>query len=309
MWQFGMKSRYRKASYHDYSAVLVVLIVAALLIVLGVPFARDDRDKTAGTLSATSPSRTEFSTVYSAALGREMPLDVFLPPGYDASEERYPVLYMLHGMGGTNKEWEYYGLFDEAARLIGTGEIIPYIIVLPQGDYGYWVDQANGGPRWGEYVAREIVAVVDRRYRTLPQASARAVGGLSMGADGALQLALNYPDVFSVVGAHSPVLKPYGDAPEFFGDVVYFEAHYPVTLVGLQPEIAKNLTVTIDVGDVDIWLSNAEAFHEQLLSLGIRHEWHVWTGEHNAEYWTAHVVDNLRFYSAALQTVAPAATR
>ncbi|MGE0059025.1 MAG: alpha/beta hydrolase, partial [Dehalococcoidia bacterium] len=292
MSQAPMKLRSRRPGYHDYSAVLIVLIVAALLIVLDVPFGGG---KSSEKLAGTTPSRTEFSTLYSAALGREMPLDVFLPPGYDSSDQRYPVLYMLHGMGGTNKEWEYYGLFEEAGRLMRAGEMIPFIVVLPQGDYGYWVDQANGGPRWGEYVAREVVAEVDRRYRTLPDPSARAVGGLSMGADGALQLALNNPDVFSVVGAHSPVLKPYGDAPEFFGDVVYFEAHYPVTLVQFQTEVAKRLTISIDVGDVDIWLTNAVAFHEELNRLGVRHEWHVWPGEHNAEYWTAHVVDNLRF--------------
>lgn len=306
MSQAPMKLRSRRPGYHDYSAVLIVLIVAALLIVLDVPFGGG---KSSEKLAGTTPSRTEFSTLYSAALGREMPLDVFLPPGYDSSDQRYPVLYMLHGMGGTNKEWEYYGLFEEADRLMRAGEMIPFIVVLPQGDYGYWVDQANGGPRWGEYVAREVVAEVDRRYRTLPDPSARAVGGLSMGADGALQLALNNPDVFSVVGAHSPVLKPYGDAPEFFGDVVYFEAHYPVTLVQFQTEVAKRLTISIDVGDVDIWLTNAVAFHEELNRLGVRHEWHVWPGEHNAEYWTAHVVDNLRFYGAALQRSMPAATR
>lgn len=306
MSQAPMKLRSRRPGYHDYSAVLIVLIVAALLIVLDVPFGGG---KSSEKLAGTTPSRTEFSTLYSAALGREMPLDVFLPPGYDSSDQRYPVLYMLHGMGGTNKEWEYYGLFEEADRLMRAGEMIPFIVVLPQGDYGYWVDQANGGPRWGEYVAREVVAEVDRRYRTLPDPSARAVGGLSMGADGALQLALNNPDVFSVVGAHSPVLKPYGDAPEFFGDVVYFEAHYPVTLVQFQTEVTKRLTISIDVGDVDIWLTNAVAFHEELNRLGVRHEWHVWPGEHNAEYWTAHVVDNLRFYGAALQRSMPAATR
>jgi S-formylglutathione hydrolase FrmB len=299
MRQLITRNRQRKESYHDYSALLLVLVVAAVLIVLGVPFGRDSDidDPTAG----RATSRTEYATLYSAALGREMPFNVFLPQGYDGSFERYPVLYMLHGMGGTNKEWEYYGLFEEAGRLMRTGEIAPFIIVLPQGDFGYWVDQADGGPRWSEYVVQEVVAEVDRRYRTLNEASARAIGGLSMGADGALQLALNNPEVFSVVGAHSPVLKPFGAAPEFFGDVSYFEARYPVTLVQQQTEVARRLTISIDVGDVDVWLGNAEAFHEQLLVLGVGHEWHVWSGSHDAEYWSAHVVDNLRFYSAAFQ--------
>jgi enterochelin esterase-like enzyme len=120
-----------------------------------------------------------------------------------------------------------------------------------------------------------------------------------MGADGALQLALNYPDVFGIAGAHSPVLRPYEIAPEYYGSRERFERFYPVTLAERGPEVASALRILIDVGSEDGWFGNTAAFHEELVSLGVPHEWQVWPGEHNAAYWTAHVPDDLRFYGAA----------
>jgi hypothetical protein len=136
-------------------------------------------------------SRVERSVFHSAALGREIAYTIYLPSGYDESTQNsYPTLYMLHGMGGHNTEWEGYGLLDAADKLIATGEIAPIIIVLPQGDQSYWVDWADGGPTWGLYLARDVVQHIDARFRTVANPSGRAVGGLSMGAHGALQVAL-----------------------------------------------------------------------------------------------------------------------
>lgn len=235
----------------------------------------------------------------SEILGRWLPLTVLLPPGYDAADYRYPVLYMLHGLSSTNEEWLWYGIDTTAGGLMSSGELPPFIIVLPQGDDGYWMDHAYGGPSWGQYVAREVVALVDARYRTLQTPRARAVGGLSMGADGAVQLALNFPDVFGIAGAHSPVFRTYDIAPTYYGDRAYFEAHYPPALTMAHPEVARSLAISIDVGDADEWLANARGFHDLLTSLGIEHRWQVWPGVHNADYWAQHLPDNLRFYAAA----------
>jgi S-formylglutathione hydrolase FrmB len=72
--------------------------------------------------------------------------------------------------------------------------------VLLKGDQSYWVDWADDGPAWGLYSARDVVQHVDASFRTLTDPASRAVGGLSMGGHGALQLALTYPGVFGVVG-------------------------------------------------------------------------------------------------------------
>src|SRR5437867_3133913 len=163
----------------------------------------------AGVETAPKPD-VRTVTFKSLALGRAMPYSISLPPGYAPSKRVYPVLYMLHGMSGTNDEWREYGIFDAADRMIRSGEIRPLIIVLPQGDKAYWVDHAlpTDQEAWGRYMAKDVVADVDARYRTVADLAHRAIGGVSMGAHGAVQLALNYPDTFSIVGAHSLVLLP-----------------------------------------------------------------------------------------------------
>ncbi|TMC35023.1 MAG: hypothetical protein E6J24_04710, partial [Chloroflexi bacterium] len=100
-----------------------------------------------------------------------------------------------------------------------SGDIRPLIIVLPQGDKAYWVDHAlpTDQEAWGRYMAKDVVADVDARYRTVADLAHRAIGGVSMGAHGAVQLALNYPDTFSIVGAHSLVLRRFDTAPWYFG--------------------------------------------------------------------------------------------
>jgi enterochelin esterase-like enzyme len=255
------------------------------------------------TLSSVPSTRFEVHSVtfFSQDLQREMPYITFLPPGYGAGSERYPVLYMLHGLSGTDAEWTWYGIFDTADRMMRDGSIPRFIIVLPQGDDSYWVDH-DGGPAWGKYLAFDVVRDVDTRYRTIPEARARALAGLSMGADGSLQAAINFPQQFGTAVANSPVLRPYELASTFYGDLGYFDEHYPVTLVQYYPDVARGLNIEIDVGSADPWFDNALEFHQELDALGIAHEWHVWPGTHDAAYWTARVPDDLRFVGDAFET-------
>lgn len=247
------------------------------------------------------PSRIETGTFPSAALQRVMPYATYLPAGYDAdAQTRYPVLYLLHGLSGSNEEWQQYAVPQAADQLIESGEIPPLLIVFPQGDQAYWVDHANGGPRWGLYSARDVVREIDARYRTLANRRYRAVGGLSMGADGALQLSLNYPDAFGVAGAHSPVLRRFGDAPSYFGDQAQFAARDPYTLALARPQVARTITLWIDIGEGDPWRPRILAFHDALTAAGIPHTLREYPGSHSAEYWSSHAPDYLRFYGAAL---------
>jgi enterochelin esterase-like enzyme len=287
-------------------------LAAALLTLGGViaecaflPPRRRARAVAPGELAPVTPPflwpRTQQRSFPSELLSRVMPYSVYLPPGYDAAPSaRYPVLYMLHGLGGDYTEWAHYGLLVQADRLMQRGDIPPFLIVLPEGDRAYWVDHANGGLAWGSYVAREVVAEIDDRFRTKADRAHRAIGGVSMGAHGALQLALNFPGTFGIVGAHTPVLRPHAEAPPYFGSPEYFAAHTPVSLVRRYPDTARMLVIWIDIGLQDRWFPQAARFHEELLALRVPHEWHVYPGGHTGLYWGAHIDDYLHFYGPAL---------
>ena len=270
---------------------------AALPPALVAP-ATDDLPKADAPLAALSS--VERHTFTSAALGQTMPYYAYLPPGYGESGRRYPVLYLLHGMGGSYEEWRSLGAFDAADRMIRAGEIDPVVIVLPQGDRAYWVDHANGGAAWGRYTASDLVAEIDGRYRTLADASGRAIGGLSMGAHGALQLALNYPGTFGVVGAHSLVLRRPETAPAYFGDPADFAKRDPMTLVTAKADIARSVSLWIDIGEQDPWSPLARQFNTVLDGLQIRHEWRIGPGDHSAAYWSGNLPRYLRYYDRAL---------
>ncbi len=148
-------------------------------------------------------SQLYIASYQSAIMGETMPFMIYLPPGYASSGQRYPVLYLLHGWGGDHGEWSWFGTQNTADTLIRAGAISPIIIVTPEGDKAYWFNHF-GGPRWGDYAALEFVDYIDRNFRTLARRESRAIGGLSMGGQGALSLGIRHADRFALVGLRSP---------------------------------------------------------------------------------------------------------
>jgi enterochelin esterase-like enzyme len=227
-----------------------------------------------------------------------MPYFIYLPPGYDEEGRRYPVLYMLHGNSGHYEEWAAYGLIDRADRMITTREILPMIIVLPQGDFSYWVNLVPDGPAYGDYLWGDLVRHIDATYRVLPDREHRAVGGLSMGGTGALVQAFRNPDIFGVVGAHSPSLPAEGER-EFLGMRGQYARRAPIPLAERVPRL-NDLKIWIDVGDQDDWIDRVGLLHDALEARGIDHQLNVFPGDHDGDYWSRHLRDYLLFYATAL---------
>ncbi|HSF52292.1 MAG TPA: alpha/beta hydrolase-fold protein [Algoriphagus sp.] len=144
-------------------------------------------------------------------------LTVYLPPDYDQGIQRYPVIYVLHGYGGTdsimmNKWINFKLLMDEG---ISTGIIRPMIVVAPnsmtklQGSF-YTNSSVTGN--WADYIAKDVVQYMDSNFRTIADRNSRGLCGHSMGGNGALKLGMQYADTFSAVYALSPaVLNWHGD--------------------------------------------------------------------------------------------------
>ena len=138
---------------------------------------------------------------------------VYLPPGYDESlDHRYPVIYLLHGVLDSPHVWVepvYDGMTIQATMdsLIAAGEIGPAIVVMPNGRNAYGGSYYANSPvtgNWADFIARDLVAHVDATYRTIPARESRAILGHSMGGLGAIRLAMDYPEVFSVAWGMNP---------------------------------------------------------------------------------------------------------
>lgn len=257
---------------------------------------------TAGSASrATSSGYLKDGAFYSEALGRTMPYGIYLPPSYDsAPNRRYPVVYMLHGVGGHYSEWVAYGLPESAEDLIWNGEIQPVILVMPQGDQSYFVNHVGTDEiRWGDYITFDLVAHIDAAYRTIPQPSSRAIGGLSMGGFGALQLSFRHPEIFGVAGAHSPALRAIAQLSDIIVTPNENAEFDPLELAKtLNPAYAPK--VWVDTGVEDEWAERVMLLGRILDGRGIPHQIQLLPGQHTADYWTAHAADYMRFYTHAL---------
>ncbi len=161
---------------------------------------------------------------HSDTIGTDRRLTVYTPAGYDgAGERRYPVLYLLHGMGGDENAWTELG---RAAQIldnkIAAGEAEPMIVVMTNGNVD--TPAAPGESHLGmttpttnlpqtmdgtfESHFPEVVAFVDSIYRTIADKEHRAIAGLSMGGFHSMQISKEYPDMFDYIGLFSAAVLP-----------------------------------------------------------------------------------------------------
>ena len=157
----------------------------------------------------------------SATAGFDRRLTVYTPAGYETSKVRYPVLYVLHGIGGDEDAWVTQGRATQILdNLIARGEAKPMIVVFTNGNISQEaapLENSTGYTRPTMQLPQtmegtfeksfpEIVKFIDGRYRTIPKKQSRAVCGLSMGGFHTLNLSLNYPDMFNYSGMFSAAI-------------------------------------------------------------------------------------------------------
>ena len=159
------------------------------------------------------------SRVWATTEGRSRRMTVYTPAGYEADYRNYPVLYLLHGMGGDEEAWVATGRVAEIMdNLIAEGRVVPMIVVMPNGcmrhdaapgysEEGFYKPYMSGSMdgSFEEYFA-DIVAWTDAHYRTYPLKERRAIAGLSMGGFHAMQISKRYPDMFDYVGLFSAAI-------------------------------------------------------------------------------------------------------
>jgi enterochelin esterase-like enzyme len=134
-------------------------------------------------------------------------LCIYLPPGYNKSETKYPVIYFLHGFNSDQTELTGMKMNELMDDAINEGRMKAAILVFPGSDtkYGgsFYTNSAFTG-QWADYIGKDVVQYIDAHFRTLPARESRGLAGHSMGGNGALKIAMFFPDVFGSLYAMSP---------------------------------------------------------------------------------------------------------
>jgi enterochelin esterase-like enzyme len=233
--------------------------------------------------------------VRSSALGgRVQPVDVYLPPGYEAHpRRRYPVLYLLHGEPGRP------GAFLATVRLgVVEDELTalhrarPVILVMPFGSTGSFTDKewANGvrpHEGWETFVARDVVRAVDRRLRTIRAGWARGIGGLSEGGYGAVNIALHAPTEFSVVESWSGYEIAVHNHSIFGRQLAGLAQNTPLDRLRVVASTLRRLHTYFwfYTGRDDPLGHENRAFASELTAAGIPHTYLELRGGHNWALW------------------------
>lgn len=248
-------------------------------------------------VAAGNVERIEFD---SKVTGNKRPAMVYLPPGY-SNEREYPVLYLLHGIGGHERHWTEPGLANVILdNLIADGKAEPMIVVMPNGrasnepetlfgPRGQAGGQGQGGAANGPapdraaamavefeaYAAFErellndLIPYIEAHYSASSERSQRALAGLSMGGGQSLNFGLANADTFAWVGGFSsaPNTKP------------------PAELVA-DIDGAKQLELLwVSCGNEDNLFNISLGVHEYLETQGVPHEWHIDEGAHTFPVW------------------------
>jgi S-formylglutathione hydrolase FrmB len=258
----------------------LLVFVAALLCVL--PGCDSTKPKLAG-----PPKVTQF-VVQSQLLGRPMYEELVTP---DGGGKGRPLLVFLHGYGGTPSDTATPAFRMALRRL---GDRAP-VVILPEGDTSWWHDREDGP--WGTYILLEAIpAALERSGADHDRI---AIGGISMGGFGALDLGRLAPEKFCAIGGHSPAVYERLSNDSLFGfdNQDDFDHHDLPTLA--RSRSPYKAPVWIDVGNHDFLRPAAEKLADELRDDGADVTFHVWPGAHAGQYWDRHFADYLNFYVEA----------
>lgn len=269
------------------------------------------------------PRRYETVQFASKLVGATLPYHVVLPADYgsdSAKQRRYPVLYLLHGLGGSAENW-----VSARSRLADYAARHSLILVAVEGRDGWYTDSATvPNEKFESYIVEELLPDVDRRFRTLAAREGRGVAGLSMGGYGALKFGLKRPELFAFAGSMSGALgaaswlpdermlqfvrpsiaRVYGPVAE--PDNATRKANDIFRLVReLTPERTGALPfLYLDCGTEDFLIGTNRDFAALLIEKKVPHEFRQLPGGHTWPYWDRQVQEILRL--AAERLAAPA---
>lgn len=274
---------------------------------------------------AHAQGRIDCNALESHVLAQAIHYCVMVPSGYDAattgsSPQRYPVLYYLHGLGDNEQTLFKSGGWNVIEDLRQQGQIGSFLVVAPEGRNSFYINSADGRLRYSDFFIHEFIPYIEAHYSVRRKRSARAVSGFSMGGYGALRFAFAHPELFSSVSAQSAAIitaspqettaamrsgtsmdKTLGAA---FGNpinVAHWDQNSLFVLARKNRMHIAGLSIYFNCGRDDEFgfEKGAAELDRQLQSEGIKHEFHLYPGNHDSAYFLSHLGETLRFHSRA----------
>ena len=271
--------------------------------------------------TATAQSRIDCSALKSQILGQSIRYCVLVPASYDSAKtQRYPILYFLHGLGESEKT-----LFDTGGWTMIDGlqeelKIGEFLIVAPEGKNSFYINSADGKFLYSDFFLREFMPHIETKYRVRRERAFRGITGVSMGGYGALRFAFAYPQLFGSVSTQSAALMT--ESPQelngagksglpmtrvianVFGDPInlaHWRQNDPFVLAKKNQTGLRGQAIYFNCGKSDEYNFEigAKALDRQLTAEHVRHEFHLYPGDHSLDYFMDHIGETLEFHSRA----------
>ena len=247
------------------------------------------------------PMPVKHLTMHSNVLNCDKNFSVILPKSYDKEPDRkYPVLYLLHGHGENDWEWANIPVSminERISQVTNDGSAAEMIVVQPNAtEYqsGYFNHE---GWMYENYFFKELIPLIERNFRAIPDKGHRAIAGLSMGGGGSFYYGCIHPEMFSSVYAISAAVGSFATGKSSVpGPAGNAKAGQPqnntftsgVDLENLDPakaEAMKTIAWTLDCGDDDFLFAGNVQTYQQMKTLGMNIQFRTREGVHASYYW------------------------
>jgi len=269
---------------------------------------------------AHAQERADCRAFHSALLSSSVRYCVYLPASYsaaDAKTRKYPVLYLLHGLGGNEQSLALDGEWTRLQDLRREHMVGEFLVVAPDGWDTFYINSRDAKTPYNDFFVREFIPFVEHTYRVRTERAARGITGFSMGGYGALRMAFAHPELFGSVSAHSGALMrapPQGVSAgassgnlaaellaNVFGNPIdqkFWDLNSPFVLARKNAAALLKLRIYFDCGTEDSYgfYRGANELHETLDSLKIPHEFHLYPGGHGVSYLLAHRNASFEFH-------------
>jgi S-formylglutathione hydrolase FrmB len=304
----------KKKIYKMKNKLLCLTILFSFILYL---FSCQNSQNSAPTFVQTQGLLKEKQSIESKILGEAINYSIFLPPGYESTNRRYPVVYVLHGYTDDETAWVQFGEIDrQANQSILAGEIPPMILIMPDAKVTWYVNDVEGKKKYEDFFIQEFIPHIDGSLRTLAEKSYRGITGLSMGGYGSLLYAMKHPNLFAASAPLSAAIYTeetvekydqerwdkteglmYGKGLEGKNRIsAHWKNNNPFYLLEkINLEKLKKVRFYFDCGDDDFLYEGNSKIHLAFRDLGIPHEFRMRDGAHNWTYWRTGIIPALQF--------------